>query len=287
MRTALQAAAFVLMLLLLAPEAAFLVTGGGWDRLFTRPGWTNGLFAQAFFVLGLPGLAAAVEFARHGGTPIPFDPPRSLVRTGPYAYLANPMQFSMALVLFAWGAWLESWWVASSAAVAVVYGAGFAKWSEAQDLEKRFGADWIRYRKSVRDWFPRKRPYIEQPATLYVAGGCGRCSQVRRWFERRGPIGLVILDAECHPTRDLERITYAGDGAEEQGVAALARALEHIHLGWAVGGWAMRLPVVVQLLQLLVDASGGEAMLVRRGAPISCNLPPLPASNRRSDPRHL
>src|SRR5262249_22084966 len=41
----------------------------------------------------LIGLAAVHEFARIGrGTPIPFDPPQCVVTTGPYAYVANPMQ---------------------------------------------------------------------------------------------------------------------------------------------------------------------------------------------------
>ena len=44
--------------------------------------------------------------------------------------------------------------------------------------------------------------------------------------------------------------------AEEDGVAALARALEHIHLGWALVGWTMRLPLVKQLIQITADAVG-------------------------------
>jgi hypothetical protein len=40
--------------------------------------------------------------------------------------------------------------------------------------------------------------------------------------------------------------------------------LEHIHLGWAFAGFAMRLPIVRQALQFLVDASGGEPRRIPR-----------------------
>ena len=53
---------------------------------------------MALFALapGLLGWAAAMEFASRGhGTPVPMDPPRTLVVTGAYAYVRNPMQLSM------------------------------------------------------------------------------------------------------------------------------------------------------------------------------------------------
>lgn len=40
------------------------------------------------------------------------------------------------------------------------------------------------------------------------------------------------------------------------GVRAMGRALEHLNLGWAICGTALRLPGVWQLVQLLMDASG-------------------------------
>jgi hypothetical protein len=80
-----------------------------------------------------------------------------------------------------------------------------------------------------------------------------------RWLQRRQPRGLRIVSAADYPSRELDRLTFrsADQTSEEQGVAALARALEHIHLGWAAIGWTLRLPVVCQVVQVLVDASGG------------------------------
>jgi hypothetical protein len=48
----------------------------------------------------------------------------------------------------------------------------------------------------------------------------------------------------------------------------VAGALEPIHLGWALVGFALRLPIVSHLSQLLVDASGGEP---RQYSAAGCN----------------
>jgi hypothetical protein len=86
------------------------------------------------------------------------------------------------------------------------------------------------------------------------------CRDVGRWFERRGARRLTIVAAESHPSGTLVRLTYepAGGSRAAAGVEAVARALEHIHLGWAVVGWLLRLPIVCRFAQLLIDASGGE-----------------------------
>ena len=71
---------------------------------------------------------------------------------------------------------------------------------------------------------------------------------------------LAIVPAETHPSQALRRITYEpADGSPgASGIGAVARALEHVHLGWALLGFLLRLPVVCQLAQLLADASGAE-----------------------------
>jgi hypothetical protein len=130
------------------------------------------------------------------------------------------------------------------------------------------------YRRHVDAWLPHWRPYHPSgdgiaggvPARLYVAESCGECSKVGRWFAARHPRGLDVVPAELHPSRDLRRITYDPcDGSiDESGVAAIARALEHVHFGWAMVGWLMRLPGLVSVLQLLVDASGGEPRTIPR-----------------------
>ena len=150
-------------------------------------------------------------------------------------------------------------WVAAAGLGAHLYSAGIAGWDEHEDLRQRFGDDWARYRRHVRSWIPRWRPwYGDAPvATLYVASSCAMCSDVGRWFEARGVRGLAMAPAEEQGV-PLTRITYrAHDGYEASGVGAVSRALEHINLGWAWLGFAIRLPGITSAVQLMVDASGG------------------------------
>ncbi|TQN33001.1 protein-S-isoprenylcysteine O-methyltransferase Ste14 [Haloactinospora alba] len=223
----------------------------------TGPSWRVAAGAQLVAGTVLPGLAAAREFAAAGrGTPLPYDPPRRLVTSGPYGYLRNPMQVSVAAAYAAYALLAADVRVLAGVATAAGYGA-LATWHENGRLHRRFGEDWRRYRAGVRPWLPRIRPYPgRDPATLYVAGSCGMCSELGRWLASRRPVALRLRPAEEHH-RPLERLTYeGGHGLRVCGVAALARALEHLHLGWALFGWAIALPGLRHFLQLAADAAG-------------------------------
>ncbi len=93
---------------------------------------------------------------------------------------------------------------------------------------------------------------------------------------------MTFVAAEKHPTRDLWRITYdPGDGTpDEEGVAAIGRALEHINFAWAFAGMAMRLPLVSYVLQAIVDASGGGPQRIRRKRGRAAAVPAASASAR-------
>lgn len=218
---------------------------------------------QFVVALALPALAAMGELARRGGgTPFPYDPPARLVTTGPYAYVANPMQLSMTVVLVAVGAVLASWAVVLLAVVGAAFAAGIAGWHESTELDERFGGPWRDYRGQVRVWRPRWRPWTGESAVLYIAPGCDPCRGVGRWITERRPAGLEIRLATDAP-RPLRRLGYSGpDGYEASGVAAFARALEHLHLGWAVLAWFLLLPGIGRFVQLVVDAAGGGPLTV-------------------------
>lgn len=269
-RALFQMMCFAMLALGILPGIILAHTGGSWSALTDGSARALALQLQVVAVPALLGVSAVQEFVERGrGTPLPFDAPRRLVTTGPYAYVANPMQLSAALVLVAWGGVLHSWWVALAGGMSWIYGVGLARMDEGVDLERRFGDRWVRYRQRVRNWIPRWRP-APAPARLYVAMSCGPCSEIARWFARSGAVSLEVVPAESHPNHDLRRITYElveDARVSDEGVGALARAAEHINLAWAMLGFFVRLPLLRQWLQLLADVSGGDERVVPRSSP--------------------
>lgn len=256
-RAALHATGFGGLMVFLLP--AVILEQSGRDLLAALPSGYTGisLSLQILALTFIPGLAAVQEFARVGrGTPVPWDPPKRLVSTGPYAYLANPMQATIVLICLALGAILRAPLMAVAALAAIAFSEGFVRWHQQQDIARRFGDDWTRYKAHVRNWWPHWRPHVPAPATLYVAEQCNLCQELAQLIRHLGPTGLDIVAGEDHPDRDLARVTWRSpDGTfEDDGVAAVARALEHVNLCLAFLGWAMRLPGIRHALQLLFDA---------------------------------
>lgn len=214
--------------------------------------------AQLVLIGGLPGLAAAREFARvGGGTPLPYDPPCRLVTSGPYSYVRNPMQVSSVLVLLVLAVLLGNPAPLLGVVIAIGYSVGFASWHEGGQLSTAFGADWENYRAGVRPWLPRLRPWPGRArGTLYVAADCCLCRGLAVWITVRRPVALDLRPAAEHPDV-LYRLTYEDTGGNRwSGVAALARAWEHLNLGWALAGWALGLPGVRHGAQWCGDAFG-------------------------------
>ena len=257
-RVVLQFLAFSGLMLWVIPDIILSQTSDSWQRALSRPWAEQTVIFSLAALFAVPALSAVQEFCQRGqGTPVPLDPPRRFVTSGPYAYLVNPMQTCMALVFLTWGWWTGSIWVALVSILAVTGGAGILGWNERRDLEERFGETWSDYHREMKSWLPRRRPRVVVPARLYVAESCTQCRSLGAWLAKHCLTGLEILPAENHPSRQLTRLTYEAPGWNESGIAALARSFEHINLGWAWIGWTMRLPVVRFVLQWITDLSGG------------------------------
>jgi protein-S-isoprenylcysteine O-methyltransferase Ste14 len=247
------------LLLWVLPLLATGASAGVWSHLAAHPPAAAWLLTVGLLALALPGVSAVQEFAeRGGGTPLPWDPPSRLVRSGPYAYINNPMQTSVSLLLLSMAAVSGTPQMAAAAVVTLAYGAGLEWWHEREELAARWGSYWLAYHEAVPAWRPTWRPNPIIPrGTLWVAGSCEQCAPIAPFFTRRQPVRLTVRPAEEHPRRQLRRITYESANYRCQGVAAIARAFDHLQLGWAVIGWAIRLPVVCGTIQMLVDAAGG------------------------------
>ncbi|MGW5821390.1 methyltransferase family protein [Streptomyces noursei] len=222
-----------------------------------RAGWA--IAGQLLAVPLLLGVVAVREFVqRGGGTPLPYDPPHQLVTSGPYAYVRNPMQLSVVLFYTLLGLLTRDARVFAGAVAAYAYGAGLATWHEGGPMRKTYGEPWTAYRAAVPAWLPRLRPWPGSArARLYVAESCGPCSQFGHWIARRRPVALELVPAERHP-QPLRRMTYeTDDGAvRTEGIAALGRMLNHLHLGWAILGWLLVIPGLQRFVQLCADALG-------------------------------
>ncbi len=84
--------------------------------------------------------------------------------------------------------------------------------------------------------------------------GCEQCRDLGWAIAKLAPVYLEIVPA----SNELRRITYmASDGYSVSGVAAVARALEHVNFGWALLGMTMRLPVLGWTIQVIADMAGG------------------------------
>lgn len=240
-RAALLAVAHGCAALLVIPSAIMLAMGGRW--MFPFLSWHPLLLlllAVGFAICMVIGLSAVQLFVVHGeGTPIPLDHTRHLVRCGLYAYLSNPMQLCTALAWALMGLALLDVWIALAAVMAWVFVRGLVRWHHRQDLAVRFPAAWREYMGNVPAWWPRWKPWVYQAATLWFDPDDARQAILVRWLrqrhsglhlvERRGA-GLLYVE----PDRTLPF----------HGLAAAAKALDHVNLLWALLAAAILLPVL-------------------------------------------
>ncbi|MFY1702602.1 hypothetical protein ACN28G_12790 [Micromonospora sp. WMMA1923] len=148
-----------------------------------------------------------------------------------------------------------SWALAAAAVLAVAVGAAVADPHGHDHLDRRYGTSWRAYRRAVRPWWPRWRPYPgNPPARLWLDAGCGPCARTGRFLLCRRPTGLRLRPAARH-RQVLWRAEYVGgDGHIGRGVVAVAHGLDHLQRGWAYLGWLLRPPGPAWLAQLVTDA---------------------------------
>lgn len=240
-----------------------ITIGGGLDGILGRwlsfPQAAGTLFAAAAAIFSLPGLTALRDFALSGkGTPVPLEPPQHLVTHGIYGFVRNPMQISMTLLLATESLFLMNAWPVFLAAMGIIYSEGLARWSENRDMRERFGERWDGYRNDHRPWLPRCRPRIDEACELWFDDGCGSCTEVADWFSRRSPESLILRKASEWQGAPLQRITWRHppSGRAEAGIAGVAMAFQHLHIGWAALGWIAGLPGLSHLIQLCLDVAG-------------------------------
>jgi protein-S-isoprenylcysteine O-methyltransferase Ste14 len=112
-------------------------------------------------VVGLLGLVECfTRFVLRGhGTPAPVSPPTSLVVTGQYRHVRNPMYVALVLVVAGQATWLGSLPLLGYAALLWLLFHLRVLAYEEPTLAKQFGRSFDEYRLAVPRWLPRAKPW--------------------------------------------------------------------------------------------------------------------------------
>ncbi|MBM3141623.1 MAG: isoprenylcysteine carboxylmethyltransferase family protein [Chloroflexi bacterium] len=97
-----------------------------------------------------------IAFFRTRGTPVPFNPPPKLITTGLYAFVRNPMLLGLFLFLLGLGILLSSLsLIFIFTPLFIVLNVLYLKAVEEKELEKKFGKEYLEYKKRVPMFIPR------------------------------------------------------------------------------------------------------------------------------------
>lgn len=137
------------------------------DRLLGLPGL---LPPGVRLTVSLPLMATGVfvtawsafQFIKVKGTPVPFNPPPQVVKTGPYRFVRNPMLAGVFLLLLGIG------FAVNSVSLVVIFTPLYVllniwelKNIEEPELIKRLGDEYIKYRKQTPMFVPGCRPRLK------------------------------------------------------------------------------------------------------------------------------
>jgi protein-S-isoprenylcysteine O-methyltransferase Ste14 len=159
----IKAALGSLAFLVLAPG----VVAGLVPWLMTRwgplpPGDGAGVLRWSGVILVVAGLIVVLEaFARFAweglGTPAPVAPTRTLVVSGLYRFVRNPMYVAVAALIFGQAVLFASWAVALYGVAIVASFYVFVRLYEEPTLRRVYGEEYAAYCAETPAWIPRLR----------------------------------------------------------------------------------------------------------------------------------
>jgi len=107
----------------------------------------------------VPVVHSFIEFFRADGTPVPVAAPPRLVVSGYYRYVRNPIYVGFLGILLGEALLFGSRGLLEYALIAWAVGAAAVRWYEEPRLAREFGDEYREYRRAVRAWLPRLRPW--------------------------------------------------------------------------------------------------------------------------------
>ncbi|MCB1215265.1 MAG: hypothetical protein KDK66_07295 [Deltaproteobacteria bacterium] len=240
LRIGLQFLLFCQLSLFLLPALVFSQSKFASFYLPHYPLWLHLVFLGLLFFLSLPALSGVQEFYRRGqGTPFPWDPPKSLVTSGVYAYLQHPMQLFITLIYLLAAIYYQNFWWLIGALLIASFALGLAHFSEVNHLKKRFGSDYEAYQKSSWGWLPCLRPQKNSAQAKLLLGKTAKGWE-KKFFSFLSHQKISHLSLEEGPQPGL---TYQDtrDSYQAKGLLALAEACNHLHLAWAYLSWLLKI----------------------------------------------
>jgi len=151
----------LLFTILVPGSVTLLIPGLLLGRNAPRPAaWVNCVGMVPCVLGALTYLACAWWFATVGeGTPAPIEPTKTLVVSGLYRFVRNPMYVGVEAVLLGEALLFGS---ARLLVYATLVGVGFelfVRFYEEPALTRRFGASYREYCRAVPRWIPRLSPW--------------------------------------------------------------------------------------------------------------------------------
>ena len=116
------------------------------------------LFLSALLLVigAILALWAVCTFITVRGSPVPFNPPKEFITTGIYSQIRNPMLLGWFLMLFSLGILLSSIsLIFIFTPIFILLNILYIKTIEEKEMEKKFGEQYLKYRKSVPMFIPR------------------------------------------------------------------------------------------------------------------------------------
>jgi len=123
---------------------------------FDSTWWSLGLSLLLLVPACLIMVWPVMQFFRARGTPVPLNPPKKLITTGLYAYARNPMILGLFLLMFGLGVLFGSLsLILIFTPLFILLNVLYVKAVEEKEMEKKFGEEYLEYKKRVPMFIPR------------------------------------------------------------------------------------------------------------------------------------
>lgn len=112
--------------------------------------WISG---GLFFAFGVAlNIIGFITQRRAGTDPIPFNPTTRIVTHGLYRFSRNPMYIGFALWTFGIATLVDSLWMLGAVPIGLVLTDLLVVQREERYLERKFGEEYLAYKRQVRRW---------------------------------------------------------------------------------------------------------------------------------------